>query len=109
MQMEHHFMVRLRLKRFGRRHVPFYRLNAIDSRAPRDGRVIEELGWYDPICKDTDKQHKINADRVRYWLSVGAQPSETVAGLLKQIGVDPTPGRRYEPEPEAAAAGQSES
>lgn len=91
-------MVRLRLKRFGRKHHPFYRLNAMDSRSPRNGRVIEELGWYDPIVKDTDKQYKINADRVKYWLSVGAQPSETVAGLLKQAGLDPTPGKIYEAE-----------
>ncbi|MBL1216914.1 MAG: 30S ribosomal protein S16 [Planctomycetes bacterium] len=97
-------MVRLRLKRFGRRHAPFYRLNAIDSRAPRDGRVIEELGWYDPISKDEENQIKINAERVRYWLSVGAQPSETVAGLLKKIGVDPTPGTKYEPVAEPTTA-----
>ncbi len=85
-------MVRLRLKRFGRNHRPFYRLGAVDQRAPRDGRVIEELGWYDPINKNPEKQHAIKAERVQYWLSVGAQPTRTVAGLLRKIGVDPTPG-----------------
>ncbi len=84
-------MVVLRLKRMGRRHRPFYRLNAMDKRAPRDGRVIEELGWFDPLVDD-DKQLNFKADRIKYWLSVGAQPSDTVRGLLKRIDVDPTPG-----------------
>ena len=88
-------MVVLRLKRMGRRHRPFYRLNAMDKRAPRDGRVIEELGWFDPIAPE-DKQLKINVERVDYWLSVGAQPSRTVCGLLKRVGCDPTPGKKLE-------------
>ncbi len=79
--------VRLRLKRFGRRHRSFYRVNAMDSRAPRDGRVIEELGWYDPEAKEPDKQLSLNRERIEYWLSVGAQPSETVAQLLKRGGI----------------------
>jgi small subunit ribosomal protein S16 len=90
-------VVRLRLKRMGRRHRPFYRLNAIDSRSPRDGRVIEPLGWYDPIEKDEAKVMSLNEDRIRYWLSVGAQPSETVRTLLRKSGIDPTPGQKYEP------------
>jgi len=89
-------MVRLRLKRFGRTHSPFYRLNAIDKRSPRDGRVIEELGWYDPIAKDPEKQLKLNAERIDYWLSVGAQPSRTAANLIKKIGLDPTPGKKLQ-------------
>ncbi len=96
-------MVRLRLKRFGRRHTPRYRLNAMDSRSPRNGRVIEELGWFDPTLADQSRQINFDADRIRYWLSVGAQPSETVTGLLKRIGVDPTPGQKFTP---AAPAGQ---
>ncbi|MCC6909158.1 MAG: 30S ribosomal protein S16 [Phycisphaerales bacterium] len=88
-------MVRLRLKRFGRRHTPRYRLNAMDSRSPRNGRVIEELGFFDPTHRDEAQQIHFKTDRVQYWLSVGAQPSETVAGLLKRIGVDPTPGQKY--------------
>jgi len=89
-------MVRLRLKRFGRTHGAFYRLNAIDKRSPRNGRVIEELGWYDPIAKDPDKQLKLNAERIDYWLSVGAQPSRTAANLIKKIGLDPTPGKKLQ-------------
>lgn len=89
-------MVRLRLKRFGRKHRPFYRLNAIDARSPRDGRVIEELGHFDPLLADEDKQVVFKGDRVKYWLSVGAQPSDTVASLLKRTGIDPTPGKAVE-------------
>ena len=80
-------MVRLRLKRFGRRHRPFYRLNAIDQRSPRDGTAIEELGYYDPLNKDEAKQFFCKEDRVRYWLGTGAQPSDTVANLLRKAGV----------------------
>jgi len=97
-------MVRLRLKRFGRRHRPFYRLNAMDLRSPRNGRVIEELGWFDPLIEDESKQCQINADRVRYWLSVGAQPSETVASLLRKNDIDPKPGQKYEPPTPVEAA-----
>ena len=80
-------MVRLRLKRFGRTHKPFYRLNAIDQRSPRDGKPIEELGWFDPTEKDQDKQMVLKADRIRYWLSVGASPSDTVRDLLSKQGI----------------------
>ncbi len=86
-------MVKLRLKRFGRRHRPFYRLNATDIRAARDGKVIEELGHFDPIEKDESKQVVFKADRIKYWLSVGAQPSDTVRALLKRVDIDPTPGK----------------
>ena len=88
-------MVVLRLKRMGRRHRPFYRINAMDRRSPRDGRVIEALGWYDPIAPD-DRQLSVKIDRVDYWLSVGAQPSRTVASLLKRVGCDPTPGKKLQ-------------
>ena len=88
-------MVVLRLKRFGRRHRPFYRLCAMDKRAPRNGKVIEELGWFDPIAPD-DKQTSFKIERIDYWLSVGAQPSETVASLLKKADCDPTPGKKLE-------------
>jgi len=79
--------VKLRLKRFGRRHRSFYRVNAIDSRAPRDGRVIEELGWYDPQAEQPEKQVSLKRERIEYWLSKGAQPSNTVAELLKRQGI----------------------
>lgn len=81
-------MVKLRLKRFGRRNRPFYRLTAIDIRNPRDGMPIEELGTFDPVEKDTAKQVNFNSDRVKYWLSVGAQPSETVTTLIKRAGIE---------------------
>ncbi len=85
--------VRLRLKRFGRRHRPFYRVNAMDARSARDSKTIEELGYYDPIEPKPDKALKLKEDRVKYWLSVGAQPSQTVRDLLKKAGIDPTPGK----------------
>ena len=79
--------VKLRMKKFGRCHRSFYRVSAVDSRNPRDGRVIEELGWYDPQAKDAEKQLKLDRERIEYWLSVGAQPSETVGNLLKSQGI----------------------
>ena len=88
-------MVVLRLKRLGRRHRPFYRLSAMDRRAPRNGRVIEELGWYDPVAPE-EKQIEFNVERIDYWLSVGAQPSRTVKTLLRRVECDPTPGKKVE-------------
>lgn len=91
--------VKLRLKRMGRSHGAFFRLNAIESRAPRDGRVIEELGYYDPRNKDQGKQFVANIDRCKYWLDTGAIPSETVSSLLKRNGLEhkqlrlPKPGK----------------
>ena len=75
-------MVRLRMQRFGRRNHPFFRIAAIDKRTRRDGRVIEQLGWYDPIAADPTKQINLNVDRIKHWLSVGAQPSDTVRDFL---------------------------
>jgi len=73
----------------GRKHRPFYRLNAVDKRTPRDGRILENLGWYDPIAKDESKQVELKVDRIKHWLSVGAQPSDTVADILaKQDIID---------------------
>ena len=101
--------VKLRLKRMGRSHGAFFRLNAIDSRAPRDGRVIEELGYYDPRNKDQAKQFVAKMDRCRYWLDTGAVPSETVSSLLKKSGLEhkqlklPKPGK---PKPAAAPAAE---
>lgn len=71
----------------GRRHKPFFRLNAIESRNPRDGRIIEKLGHYDPIEKDASKQLVLNKERIEYWLGAGAIPSETVAELIARIGI----------------------
>jgi small subunit ribosomal protein S16 len=78
--------VRIRMKRLGRKNRPFYRLCAIDQRSPRDGRVLEELGHYDPMCKDIDARALLKGDRIDYWLSVGAQPSENVHVLIKKYG-----------------------
>jgi small subunit ribosomal protein S16 len=61
----------------------------MDTRRPRDGKVIEELGWYDPKAKDADKQVVLKRERIEYWLRAGAQPSETVAELLKRQGIGP--------------------
>ena len=79
--------VRIRLKRVGRRHKPFYRLAAVDSRRPRDSTVIEELGSYDPTNPDADRQFVLARDRIEYWLGVGAQPSDTVRRLLEKNGI----------------------
>ena len=75
-------MVRLRFQRLGRTHRPFYRLAAIDRQERRNGKVLENLGWYNPVENDAAKQTELNAERIRYWLSVGAQPSDTVRDLL---------------------------
>src|SRR2546421_13078870 len=76
--------VRIRMKRLGRKHRSYFRIVAIDSRQPRDGRIIEELGAYDPMVKNTDERVQLKPDRVKYWLSVGAKPSERVAMLVKK-------------------------
>jgi small subunit ribosomal protein S16 len=98
--------VKLRLKRMGRSNLAFFRLNAIDSRSPRDGRVIEELGFYDPRSKDAAKQFVAKLDRCKHWLDVGAIPSETVSSLLKKSGLEhkqlrlPKPGKPKAKAPE---------
>ncbi len=78
--------VRIRLKRLGRTHRPFYRICAMDARSPRDGRVIEELGYYDPMVRETDARAVLNGERIDYWLGVGAQPSDKVKVLIKKYG-----------------------
>jgi small subunit ribosomal protein S16 len=82
--------VRIRMKKLGRRHRPFYRICAMDSRAPRDGRVLEELGTYDPMVPEADARAVLNGERIKYWLSVGAQPSEKVKVLIKKYGSEGT-------------------
>ena len=79
--------VRLRLKRMGRRHRPFYRIAAVDKRRARDSRILEDLGHFDPIEKDEAKQVILNEERAKYWLSVGAQPSERVYCILRKHGI----------------------
>lgn len=71
----------------GAKKAPFYRVVVADSRAPRDGRNIEEIGYFNPIAKNEDGSLKIDSERAIYWLKTGAQPSETVKSLLKKAGV----------------------
>jgi small subunit ribosomal protein S16 len=82
--------VRIRMKQFGRRHRPYYRICAVDIRRPRDGRVLEELGTYDPMIPETDARAALNNERINYWVSVGALPSITVQALIKKYGSEGT-------------------
>ncbi len=82
--------VRIRLKKMGRAHRPFYRVCAFDHHTPRDGRALEELGTYDTSIHNTDARTVLNAERIDYWLSVGAQPTEKVAVLIKKYGTGGT-------------------
>jgi len=77
--------VKLRLKRIGQKKKPFYRIVAADSRAPRDGRFIEQIGYYNPISEPEELQ--IDAEKAQKWLKTGAQPTDTVRALLKKTGV----------------------
>ncbi len=76
--------VRIRMTRLGRKNRPYYRIVATDSHSPRDGAYIEALGHYDPIEKNEAKVLELNEERLKYWLSVGAQPSEVVASILRR-------------------------
>jgi len=78
--------VRIRMKKMGRKHRPFYRICAMEIRVPRDGRVLEELGTYDPMVPETDARAILNSERIKYWVSVGAQPSDKVGILIKKYG-----------------------
>ena len=77
--------VRIRLKRMGAKKKPFYRVIVADSRSPRDGKFIEELGYYNPLTEPAEV--KIDADKAKQWLSNGAQPTDTVKGLFKKSGI----------------------
>lgn len=74
--------VKIRLRRMGQKHAPFYRVVVTDSRSPRDGKFIETIGTYDPMKQGANYEFKL--DRVDYWIQCGAQPSETVANLIKK-------------------------
>jgi small subunit ribosomal protein S16 len=78
--------VAIRMKRMGRKKREYYRICATDRRSPRDGRVIEELGTYDPHVPETDARCTLNTSRIDYWLGVGAQPSHAVGVLIKKYG-----------------------
>ena len=75
-------MVKIRLKRMGMKKAPFYRIVVSDSRTPRDSRFIEEIGYYNPVSEPVEL--KVNEERAKYWLSVGAQPTETTRSLLNK-------------------------
>lgn len=111
--------VRIRMKRMGRRHRPFYRVCVMDSRKPRDGKAIEEVGHYDPMKRDKSDRVKLKLDRIDYWLSVGAQPSANVATLIKKVKTNTfgtaappppltPPKEPPPPEPEAEAPAEEQ-
>ena len=76
-------MVKIRLRRMGAKKAPFYRIVVADSRCPRDGRFIEEIGTFDPMAEG--ENIKVDLERAKYWISNGAQPTETVRGLLTKV------------------------
>ncbi len=78
-------MVKMRLRRMGAKKAPFYRVVIADGRSPRDGRFIEEIGYYNPLTNPVEI--KIDADKAKAWLANGAQPTETVKALLKKSGI----------------------
>ena len=78
-------MVKIRLRRMGAKKAPYYRIVVADSRSPRDGRCIEEIGTYDPLTYPATVT--VNAEKVQTWIKNGAQPTDTVRGLLKNAGV----------------------
>ena len=77
-------MVKIRLRRMGAKKAPFYRIVVADSRNPRDGRFIEEIGTYNPVVNPAEL--KVDVDRAQAWIKTGAQPTETVRDLLKKAG-----------------------
>ncbi len=104
--------VRIRMKRMGRKHRPFFRICIMDARSPRDGKAIEEIGYYDPMVRDKSQRVNLKMDRVEHWISVGAQPSENVATLIKKVknnkfgkaaAPPPMTAPKAPPEPEASA------
>ena len=78
-------MVKIRLKRMGMKKIPFYRIVIADERSPRDGRFIDQIGYYNPMTKPAEI--KIDGEKAKYWLQCGAQPTDTVRILLKKSGV----------------------
>ncbi len=79
--------VRIRLKRIGRKNRPAYRICVFDSRTARDGRTLDDIGFYDTLSDDPTKNLKVNVERAQHWLKVGAKPTEIVTQLFKKTGV----------------------
>lgn len=92
--------VRIRMKKMGKKGRPCYRIVVVDARSPRDGKVIEEVGTYDPMIGDVDARVTVKRERIDYWLSVGAQASEKTGVLLKKYGT----GGTHLPQHESALA-----
>jgi small subunit ribosomal protein S16 len=84
-------MVKIRLMRMGMKGAPTYRVVVADARSPRDGRIIENIGWYNPRTEPSTIN--IDADRAKHWLGVGAQPTDSVVSLLIRSGIIPRPSR----------------
>lgn len=110
--------VRIRMKMLGRTHRPFFRICIMDQRSPRNGKAIEEVGTYDPMVRDKSKRVTLNMERVEHWISVGAQPSEKVAALIRKVkendwGATKAPPPMMAPQvkaaPEAAPAESGEA
>lgn len=118
--------VKIRMKRTGRKNRPYYRICVMDTRTKRDGRPIEEIGSYDAQQPTLEQKVVIDAERAAHWLSVGAQPSETVASILRRMGItrqgvregslaatlaaraaEPTPAASASASPDARAASPS--
>lgn len=94
--------VKIRLARVGAKKKPFYRVVVTDSRNPRDGRFIEKVGTYDPFLSAEDPQRvRLNEERIKHWLGVGALPTDRVALFLGRAGYIPTPERRETPKKSA--------
>ena len=90
--------VAIRLSRGGAKKRPYYRIVVADSRAARDGKYLEQIGTYNPMLpKDSGERVKLNEDRPRHWLSVGAQPSDTVRDLMRKANIDAKAGTPYTP------------
>ena len=112
--------VRIRMKKIGRKHRPFYRICVMDSRVHREGKAIEEIGWYDTSVADKSKRVKVNLERVEYWVSVGASMSDRVATLVKKVKTNSyttaaapapmlAPKIKEAPAPAEAAEGEAEA
>lgn len=91
--------LKLRLARHGRKKLPVYAIVVADSRAPRDGNYIEKVGVYDPRqAKDSERRVVLNAERIKHWMGVGAQPTDRVAYFLGKAGLAPMPAGRNNPK-----------
>ncbi|MBO7556784.1 MAG: 30S ribosomal protein S16 [Alphaproteobacteria bacterium] len=97
--------VRIRLSRGGSKKRPFYRIVAADSRAPRDGRFIEKLGTYNPMLpQDHESRVVVNAERVQYWLGIGAQPTDRLVKIFANLGLTKAPVLHEQPKKSAPKA-----